>query len=407
MNCFSALVLFCLRALMPRTLVLALALLSSWGGLHAGQLQFENATVFTTIDGKVSRDIVTLPFRWDLQYPGLAGSAVLEFEFMADQLPQSPIGLYFPKLGSAYVVSLNGVVIGRDGDLLVSGGQDTGKAPRLMPVNSELIKPHNILRIQLRADSGRKAGVSAVLIDEWGKVSALFDEYRLWRVGVPAAIAAAHACLAVLSVLLWWWSGRGRLDGAGPQPIFLFSAVALFCWALRLTDSIWETPPLPWPLWGAVPVLGLGVWGCCCAHVCMVVAKWDDRPWANAVRLWLVAILLSGLVFVPWGLIGAHPALLTIWYAVLGLTLLAFSVGLAKHSMGSGGNAGGRLLSGAVLLSACIGLLDLLRMRTHAGVADVAWLYYASIVFGLILAITTFQYARTNRQVSPKALQAA
>lgn len=154
-------------------------------------------------------------------------------------------------------------------------------------------------------------------------------------------------------------------------------------------------------------MLGLGVWGCCCAHVCMVVAKWDDRPWANAVRLWLVAILLSGLVFVPWGLIGAHPALLTIWYAVLGLTLLAFSVGLAKHSMGSGGNAGGRLLSGAVLLSACIGLLDLLRMRTHAGVADVAWLYYASIVFGLILAITTFQYARTNRQVSPKALQAA
>jgi len=139
---------------------------------------------------------------------------------MADQLPQSPVGLYFPKLGSAYVVSLNGVVIGRDGDLLVSGGQDTGKAPRLMPVNAELIKPHNILRIQLRADSGRKAGVSAVVIDEWGKVSALFDEYRLWRVGVPGAIAAAHACLAVLSVLLWWWSGRGRLDGAGPQPIF-------------------------------------------------------------------------------------------------------------------------------------------------------------------------------------------
>lgn len=385
---------------------MTLAMLASCCSLHAAPLQFENATVSTTIAGKVSRDIVTLPFRWDLQYPGQSGSSVLEFEFMANQLPQGHVGIYLPKLGSAFVVSLNGAVIGQDGDLSASGGQDTGKTPRLLPVNPELIKQHNLLRVHLRADSGRKAGLTAVVIDEWGRVNALFDDYRFWRVSVPALIAVAHASLAALGVFMWWWSGRGR-SGGDRRTVYLFGAVAMSGWALRLMDSSWETPPLPWPLWGAIPVLGLGVWGCCCAHICMVVARWDDRPWAAAFRLWLLAIFLSGLIFVPWGLIGAHPALLTIWYAALALTLLAFSVGLVKHSIGGDGNAGGRALSGAVLLSACVGLLDLLRMRTHAGVADVALLYYASIGFSLILAGTTFQYVQSNRQVSPKAHPAA
>ncbi len=380
---------------MRRAAVLALLLLCTSPLLYAADLQFENATVSATIDGKVSRDIVTLPFRWDLQYPGKAGSAVLEFEFMDKQLPQGPLGIYFPKLGSAYVVSLNGVDIGRDGDLLVPGGQDTGKAPRLLSVDAKLIKPHNVLRIQLRADGGRKAGVSAVVIDEWSRVLAPFEEYRLWKVWVPGAIAAGHACLAVIGIVLWCLGRREPMD-ADRRSIMVFGVVALLCWSLRVMDSIWETPPLPWPLWGTVPVMALGVWGCCCAHICMVVAQWNKEPWAASFRRWLIAILLAGVVVVPWGLIGERPAFVTIWYAVLGLTLLAFSVGFAKQSMSSSGNTAGRWLAGAVLLSACVGLLDLLRMRTNAGLGDVALLYYASMAFGLILAGITFRFPRAQ-----------
>ena len=85
----------------------------------------------------------------------------------------------------------------------------------------------------------------------------------------------------------------------------------------------------------------------------MVVAKWHNEPWAASFQRWLIALLLAGMVVIPWGLIGGRPAFVTIWYAVLGLTLLAFSVGFAKQSMSSSGNTAGRWLAGAVLLSAC------------------------------------------------------
>ena len=233
---------------MRRAAVLALLLLCTSPLLYAADLQFENATISATIDGKVSRDIVTLPFRWDLQYPGKAGSAVLEFEFMDKQLPQGPLGIYFPKLGSAYVVSLNGVDIGRDGDLLVPGGQDTGKAPRLLSVDAKLIKPHNILRIQLRADGGRKAGVSAVVIDEWSRVLALFEEYRLWKVWVPGAIAAGHACLAVIGIVLWCLGRREPMEESpvdhGVRGCGAYVLVPAGD-GLDLGDA-----SVAWPLWG-------------------------------------------------------------------------------------------------------------------------------------------------------------
>jgi len=40
----------------------------------------------------------TLPFRWDRQFPGMAGHATLEMEFMLAEVPREPYGLYLAQV---------------------------------------------------------------------------------------------------------------------------------------------------------------------------------------------------------------------------------------------------------------------------------------------------------------------
>lgn len=350
------------------------------------ELRFENALITANVNGVVMRDVVTLPFRWDLQYPGRAGDATLVMEFMRTQLAPGPWGVYLPKIGSAYVVSLNGVMIGQDGDMVSGGGEDTGKGPRLLPIPPELVKALNLLTIRLRADSGRKAGVSAVVVGAWTEVQSQYWQY--WRVRTLGLIAVVIFSLLIGTLCLALWVTQpghpGGLDERR-DPLYLFSALAEFCWALRVSDSLVEAPPLPWPVWGVVPVLALGAWGCLTALLCMEVVRWRHARWAHALRVWMLALMALGCAMVPLGLVDGIPALVTLWYALIGLTFLVFSITFTKRSFGKGGSLAGRLLAGAVLLNAAMGLGDLVRLRTGAGAGDVSMLYYSSVLFGLAI----------------------
>ena len=104
--------------------------LAAWVPAMAIELQFDSAMVTSEVEGRVNRDLATLPFRWDMQYPGRVGRATLEMEFVSQQMSAGPLGIYLPKIGSAYSVALNGTVIGLDGDMEVGGGADTGKIGR-------------------------------------------------------------------------------------------------------------------------------------------------------------------------------------------------------------------------------------------------------------------------------------
>lgn len=376
------------------------------GSAGAQEVRFEHATIVATIDGVRSHDVVTLPFRWDLQYPGQSGTATLELEFMQAQLGPAPWGLYMPKIGSAYVVSLNGEIVQRDGDLDRFGTEDTGKGPRLLPIPTALVKPHNVLHIQLRADSGRKPGLSAAILGGWSEVQAEYWSY--WRFRTLGLIAVVMFSLLIGTLCFSLWLTQPGYQGGLDErrdPLYLFSALAELCWALRVADALIETPPLPWPLWGVVPILALGAWGCLTSLFCMEVVRWRNARWAPGLRRWMACLMGAGLVMVPWGLVGGLPVLVTIWYGLLGLTFLMFSMVFTRRSFGQGGTVAGRLLAGAVLLNAATGLGDLVRLRTSAGSGDVSSLYYSSVLFGLVMGYVVISRFRSVTARARELLQ--
>lgn len=382
------------------------ACLMGAGVVRAQELRFEDATITAEIDGRSSRDVVTLPFRWDLQYPGRSGHATLELEFMQAQLGPAPWGLFLPKVGSAYVVTLNGEVVEHDGDMEGFGSGDTGKGPRLLPIPTGFVKTHNLLQIRLRADSGRKAGVSAAVLGGWSQVQAEYWSY--WRVRTLGLIAVVMFSLLVGTLCFSLWLTQPGYQGGLEErrdPLYLFSALAEWCWALRVADALIETPPLPWPLWGVVPVLALGAWGCLTALFCMEVVRWRHALWAPALRRWMACLMVAGVVMVPWGLVWGVPALVTVWYALMGLTFLVFSIVFARRSLGQGGTLAGRLLAGAVFLNAATGLADLVRLRTSAGSGDVSSLYYSSVLFGLVMGYVVISRFRSVSARARELLQ--
>lgn len=372
----------------------------------AQEVRFDNATITTMMEGVTARDVVTLPFRWDLQYPGHAGHANLEFEFMQAQLPPAPWGLYLPKIGTAYVVTLNGAVIDHDGSMEQYGGEDTGKGPRLIAVPDELVRSHNVLNIRVRADSGRKAGVSAVVLGGWTETQAQYWQYWRFRTLGLIAVVIFNLLIGTLCFALWL-TQPGYLGGMEERrdPLYLLSALAEFCWALRVSDSLIATPPLPWPVWGTVPVLALGAWGCLTALFCMEVVRWRNARWAPALRAWMACLMLAGVVMVTWGLVWGVPALVTVWYALTGLTFLVFSMVFTKRSFGRGGTLAGRLLAGAVLLNAAVGIADLVRLRTSAGTGDVSALYYSSMLFGIVIGYIVIARFRSASARARELLQ--
>ncbi len=225
-------------------------------------------------------------------------------------------------------------------------------------------------------------------VGDWQHVQSLYWQY--WRVRTLGLIVVVVFSLLVgIACFALWLTQPAHPDSPEQRrdPLYLFSALAELCWALRVSDSLIEAPPLPWPEWGVVPVLALGAWGCCTALFCMEVVRWRDARWAKALRVWMAGLMLVGSVMVTLGLAGGVPALVTTWYAFTGLTFLVFSVIFTKRSFGRQGTLAGKLLAGAVLLNAAVGLSDLIRLRTGAGAGDISYLYYSSILFGLAMAL--------------------
>ena len=108
-----------------------------WLALAAGvalaePLELREARASITIEGSTSAQTVTLPYNWDRENRGQAGTATFEIPFHLDELPTRQVGIYFVRLGTAYEVSLNGELIGNKGDLQQFDGDDYGQIQRFM-----------------------------------------------------------------------------------------------------------------------------------------------------------------------------------------------------------------------------------------------------------------------------------
>jgi signal transduction histidine kinase len=150
-----------------------------------------------------------------------------------------------------------------------------------------------------------------------------------------------------------------------------------------VADSLMESPPLPLPWWSVMSALSLWGWSSLTVLFCIEVVGWGQSRRLSGMRLWLGVLGLLGLAAAVAARVYGWPLALTVWYGLLGLTFLLFSLAVVWQALQRGATLDGRLLAFAILVNVLIGLLDLYQLRVSPSMGGRTSLYYSSILFGL------------------------
>ena len=365
------------------------------GVAQAELLTLTGARASVTVNGMTTVRNLQLPYHWDSVNKGQRGEAVFDLAFNLPGQPVDPWGLYLPRLGNAYEIWLNGTLLQRQGDLLHYNGADYARVPRYLSVAPSLLRSSNLLRVRIRADVGRRGGLSALVLGPQEAVHAAYLHSYRWRATGSLVITAFSLVVGLLAMSLWFTQPASGLEGRTRRdPLYLFAALAELFWALAVSDVLIEKPPVPWPWWGIVQVVALGAWGINMALFCVEVAGWGRRPAARWFGRWLVLLMVTSVVTAGWALAGSQPLALTLWYGVLGITLLGFGVFFLWKALRLA-SAMHRVVAVALLVNVFFGLRDLYVFRINPTFAANTLLRYSSLMFGLALGYIVMARFRT------------
>jgi signal transduction histidine kinase len=363
---------------------------------QAQTLELREAQAVVTVQGQTTRQTVSLPYHWDRHHVGLAGQALFELPFELKEVPTVPFGLYLPRLGNAYEIWLNDTLLQRNGDLQHGNGPDFAKAPRHILISPGLLRSHNLFRVHIRADVGRRGGLAPLTVGPDDEVYPRYlNDYR-WRSTGSFIVVIVSLLIGVVAMALWATqvetdvSGRPRRD-----PLYLFAALAELCWTISIGDAIIENPPIPWPWWGMTSLLSATMWVLSMTLFCVEVAGWSRLRAALWLRRWLLFLLAASVAAGASALVYGHPLAIMLLYGALGLTSLAFvSVFIWKAAHGA--PLPHKLVAVAVLLNTLVGLRDVYVFRLSSSYGGNTMLRYSSVLFGLTLVyivITRFRAA--------------
>ena len=362
-----------------------LAALCLAGAAGAAPLTLTRAYATITVGGATEAKEVELPYHWDRRHRGQAGTGVFELSFSLPSQPDEPYALYLLRLGNAYEIWLNGSMLERQGDLGDANGADHGQVPRLVAIPARLLQKQNGLVIRIRADSSRRAGVPVLVVGPDAEVGPRYRQDYRWRATGSLAVAILSLLVGTTALALWLTqtepapSGKVRRDD-----LYLFASIAEFSWALRVGAVLVEDPPLPWPIWGALIVTSLGAWVCCMLAFCCLVAGWRNDPRVTLFLRLLWVLLAAGAAAAFASLQWQIPWLVTVWYGLLGLVVVPFSIvyGWATFRQPPGPQL---VVAGAVILNAAVGLRDWAVLRFADTYGSDTFTRYSSVLFGLTL----------------------
>ena len=388
-RCWLGLVLW--LALMPLMALTAQA--------QGPTLIFQTAQAEITVQSRTTQQQASLPYLWDREQPAQSGLMVFELRFSFPAPPAEPYGLTIPKISNGYAVYLNGVLLDRFGDLTRHDRADA-KLPRLIGVPPGSLQATNVLRLMVGADVGRQGGLSTVTLAPMALARAAYTPVWRWRVLGPQMVAIFSALVGLIGLLLWLTQPAVRANGTmGREAIYLYGSLAEFCWVFRVADAVLESPPLPLPWWSVLSALSLWGWSSFMVLFCIEVVGWGQSRRLPAMRLWLGVLGLLGLGAAVVGRVYGWPLALTVWYALLGLTFLLFSLALVWQALQRGAGLNSRLLAFAILVNVFIGLLDLYQLRVSPSMGGRISLYYSSVLFGVVAGLIVLgRFSMVSRQ---------
>lgn len=373
-------------------------LLAGWSGLCGltasaaeAPLELRHGTVTTSVDGVLRTEPVELSYHWDRRHHGRPGMASFELPFRLDAAPETPWGIFIPRVGNVFEVQLNDALLQVYGDLSKGNGADYAKAPIYVPVPGRLLRQgDNRLQIRLRADSARRAGLSPVVIGPAAPVrTELFESAYAWRFTGSVLLTAFSLVVGGIAMGLWLTQvdaqGQGQ-GGARRDGIYLWVALAEFCWAARVADSVIAEPPLTWGAWGVLMAACYAGWAASAMMFCFHLSGWARNPRLQWLRWPLCAMVAGTVLASSMALQRDEPLWLTGWLAVE-IVFVAGFVGAFVVATVRRPNTEQWLVAGAALVSVAFGVRDWLVIRLSDAYGDTTWVRYSSVFFGVALLL--------------------
>ncbi|RZL86123.1 MAG: histidine kinase [Variovorax sp.] len=366
-----------------------------------GMLALNSGTVTTTVDGVTEIEPLRLPYHWDRQQAGRPGVASFDLPFVLDRVPEVPWGIFIARIGTSFEIQLNGELLQANGSLTRSDGGDYAKVPRFIAMPAKLLQPgENLLQIRIRADTGRRAGLSQLVLGPASTVRGeLFADAYASRFTGSVLLSAFSIVVGVTAFALWLTQPATSAGGGQRREgMYLWAAVAEFCWALRVGDGAIANPPLPWIAWGMLMTACYSGWAASAMLFCHHVAGWDR----DASLRWMrraMAVMMLGSVAATWlSLSRADPRWLTGWLSIeivgIALYIGGFVVATVRRP-----NRARVLMSSVAVLAVLIGLRDWLVIRVSNSYGDTTWTRYTSILFGIaLLAIVVSRFRAASEQ---------
>ncbi|MGJ7546571.1 sensor histidine kinase [Variovorax sp. LT1R16] len=373
--------------------LLALALLLCGPSHAVGQAdpapwtEVRTGSVVSTVDGLTTTEAVTLPYHWDRRHDGRPGSARFDLPFTMAQVPTEPWGLYIPRAGSALEIGLNGNLLQTYGDLVEGGGADYAKAPIYLSVPAHLLHAgENRLQVRIRADSGRRAGLSPITLGPAVQVrSALFSPAYAWRFTGSVLLTAFSIVVGVVALALWFTQVDIGADGSRRRErLYLWAALAEFCWALRMADGAIRHPPLPWVAWGVLMTACYSGWAASVVMFCQQLAGWQDRPGVQWLRRAVGVVFTMPVIACYVALTRAEPRWLTGWLALEIVAVTAYVLFFVGATLRRP-NLARVLVASVAALTVAVAARDWGVIRMSDAYGETTWVRYPSTLFGLAL----------------------
>ena len=349
-------------------------------------------------DGVRRSERVRLPYHWDAYQAGQQGTAVFTAAFQLAQALDEPWGLELPKIGNGYEVRLNGLLLENRGKLDEFNGSNFSLLPRYVAVGESLHQGNNLLELTIRADRGRDAGLSEIVIGPGSQLRHGAIYRYNWIFGSTVTFAAVSLAVGLLSLGFLRSSLRTPDERArGDRALYLYAALAELTEAASWSVLLVYSPPVSWPWWSAFVSTIVGASVCLIMLFCIETARWGEASRSRQLRWWLATLVLAGPAAAHaatgYGLVWA----LTMWYAGLGTTVAAFAAVFVARALTEGASLEQRLASIAIMVNMGAGVHDLYAFESASDFLHVTTLPYASLLFDLMVAaimILRFQAAR-------------
>ncbi len=367
---------------------------------HASVITLDQARAELTINGRTTFAEVTLPYGWDYQQRATSGVARFEMDFGGPVAAGEPWALYFHRLGNAYVVTFNGVVLEKNGTLEAGDFSDYSKAPRFLLIPPNLLRTNNRLEVTIRSDSGRRSGVPVVQVGPRDELEPVYRKEFALRVVGSGVFCAFSLVVGAFAFVLWISQTDPRPEQRGVRDsVYLYAALAEFAWAFFRADSLIERPPLHWQWWSIAVNMSLGAWLGALLLFCHTIAGWNAHPLTRWVRRIVVTLLVIGPAVTYAAIVLPMHILLTLWQLGFVLVFTPSAIVFIIKAF-QGATFMHRLVAFVLLLNVPIAFHDFIAMRVGDSFSNDAYLRYSETLFGIALgAIAIERFRSANMRV--------